>query len=143
MPEVQPEEFKAPSFELKQPGVIQQRSNTKEDKTWATIVSKEKTKEFQATHESTSHRYLPKNIVQLVDMENHKECIETKFVIPLAIRIKTKKNTRATVRGSRVVVAILNAMKKVFNETKIGTINDTQEKNLYIYQHKYQLMIIY
>jgi hypothetical protein len=51
---------------------------------------------------------------------------ETKYVIPLSIKIKMKRNNKVSFRHSRIVVAIFNAMKKVHQETAIGPIMDNE-----------------
>jgi hypothetical protein len=71
MLEVEPIEYVVPSFNVPMPTTANQRSpDSKEEKTWKTIVSKEKLREFQATHETISHRYLPKIIVQITEEDN-------------------------------------------------------------------------
>jgi hypothetical protein len=129
MPELPIEEFQAPTFSITKT-VQQQLTNDKEEnKSWATIVSKEKKREFHATHDLVSQKYLPRNIIQLTDPVNNDEETKTKYVIPLSIRLKTKKNSRATIRSSRVIVAVLNSMKKVFSETNIGPLVENQGFN--------------
>jgi hypothetical protein len=126
MPELLPDWFQAPTFSMTnsvQPNI---RNNKEEEKTWNTIVSKEKKREFHATHDLISQKYLPRNIIQLTEPILTNDDMKTKYVIPLSIRMKTKKNSRATIRPSRVVVAILNSMKKVFPETNIGPLIDNQ-----------------
>jgi hypothetical protein len=73
MPEVEPDEFKAIVFETSTLTTATQETNSgKDNKAWTRIVSKEKAREFQAIHETTSHRYLPKHIMQPTDTE--KKC---------------------------------------------------------------------
>jgi ribosomal protein L31E len=121
MPEITPSDYQVPVFEIVTNSTTNPTpSNSKEEKTWSIIASKERIRELQATHETVSHRYLPKTIPQMIETENDHETDKTKYVIPLTIKMRKKRNSRATIRSSRVIVAFLNSMQKVHQETKIG-----------------------
>ena len=126
MPEVEPDAFKIPTFTTVVTNTNRDKEeNTKEKTAWETILSKEKKREFQAVHKTTSQRYLPKNIMQQTELEATVQK-ETKYVIPISIRMKPKRYSRATIKAARVVIAVLNAMQKVFPETKLGQIDDNK-----------------
>jgi hypothetical protein len=93
------------------------------DQPWQVVNDKGTTRNTNTTFEQNSKQYLPVNLPEDKQINNTTQ-IQTKFILPLTIRINKKWKAKATVHKPRAVVAILQAMQNVFPDTYLATVEE-------------------
>jgi hypothetical protein len=132
MPEVQRPQYNIPDLSVTDEELLNRINGpTQEEENWKMVNQKEIEKEIRATHETTSTRFLPRNIPEK-SIDEKLQPKETKFVIALYIKMGVPKNSRATFKKSRILVSVLKSLQNVYPDTYIGpSVDDKVIKNIY------------
>jgi hypothetical protein len=88
---------------------------------WITPSAIASAKEKKHTSDEVSTRFLPVNL-PLFESEIH-NTTPTKYVLPITITIKSKRNSNHTYKGTRLLVALSKAFQMAYQDSYIGPLN--------------------
>jgi hypothetical protein len=94
-----------------------------DEEKWEVVPEKGINRNSNTTFEQPSKQYLPANLPNAKQIDNVMEN-KTSYVLPLSIKLTKKWKSRSSVNKPRLVVAIIQAMQNVFQDTYLATVED-------------------